>query len=154
VTFPTFTTRQFPGEQNQTLGIQGDFQFFGEEVGIEWAAGEKAAVDFDCGDLAFSVVHFEDDAFGTGRVVDVNFAEVDAAFAEEMLDAAAIAAPSRAVHGDFAHKNMSILAVRFELCARCQAPGCYMLQHTGLDAAASKQIPSWLARSNQRRTGD
>lgn len=83
--------------------VQRDIHFLREFVWIEGAAGEIAALDFNRGDLAATVVDSKDEILGFGILVDVDLAKRDAALAEELLDAAAVDAETGAVDGDFSH---------------------------------------------------
>jgi hypothetical protein len=75
------------------LFVQRDFQLFGEFVGVEWAQGEVTALDADHRDFALAVIDLQDDGFGGGVVINVDFAVSNAAVTQEMFSPAAIAAP-------------------------------------------------------------
>jgi hypothetical protein len=75
------------------LLVQRDFQFFGEFVGIEGAQGKVAAFDADHWNFALAVIDLQDDGFGSGIVINIDFAVSNAAITQKMFGPAAIAAP-------------------------------------------------------------
>src|SRR5208282_2122660 len=85
------------------LGIQGNAQFGGKLVSIERAARKVPAVHLERRHGAPPVVHLQDQIFGVGILFHVHFAEGNVALLQEQLCATAVAAPTRAVHDDFAH---------------------------------------------------
>src|SRR5258707_11234014 len=72
-------------------------------MGIEWAAGKISLANLDGGHFPASLVDLHDQVFGVGLLVNINFREVHAAVPKELFGAAAIDAPTRAVHCDFFH---------------------------------------------------
>ena len=73
---------------------------------VERAAGEKAAGYFEGGNFAAAIIYAQDDLFGAGRFVDIHFAKSDFAVAQEILHAAAIAAPAGTINCDnFIHRR-------------------------------------------------
>ena len=65
----------------------------GDLGGVERTAGEEAAVEFEGGDFAPSVVDPHDQIFGVGRFVDVNFIEGDVSLHQKAAGATAVVAP-------------------------------------------------------------
>src|SRR5579863_3297507 len=82
------------------LTVQWDVEFGGELDGVEGTAGEEAVADLQGGDFAAAVVDAEDEILGIGIVLNIHFANFDAAIFQERLGASAIGAPGSAVHDD------------------------------------------------------
>jgi hypothetical protein len=91
---------EFPGlfqagtKSNGGLLIQRDFQFLGDLMRIERAAGEKTSIDANRGHLAAAVVNAHYEFLGIGRLVNVHFLKCDLSLAKELFHAAAVAAPA------------------------------------------------------------
>ena len=130
------------------LRIQRDFQFFGEPMGIERAAGKKAACDFERGDFRRPLFTRRTNLFGAGRFVDIHFAKRDSAFAQEMLHAAAIAAPGGAVNCDQLHSlqvSPIVLIHSMRRKERGIQRGREMITVEG-EASCALLVGSWRAR--------
>lgn len=76
-------------------------------MGVERAACEVAAVDFNRGDFSSARIGAQDNFFGSRVLVDIDFAENDAALAKELFGAAAITAPEGSVDGYIGHFNLN-----------------------------------------------
>ena len=74
-------------------GFNGIFNSSDELVGIERAAGEITAFDFDGGDLPAAIIHAQNQLFGIRCFVNIHFAKVMTSLAQKLLGAAAITAP-------------------------------------------------------------
>jgi hypothetical protein len=62
-------------------------------MGIKWAAGKVSSFYLDCGNLAAAIIDTKNQFFGIRSFIDIYFAEGDAAFPKELLNAAAVATP-------------------------------------------------------------
>ncbi len=82
------------------LAIERDVEFGSEFAGVEGAAGKKAITDLQSGDFSPAVVDAKDQIFRVWIVFDIYFPDFDAAVFQKRFGAAAIGAPSGAVHDD------------------------------------------------------
>ena len=145
----TFNTEATENTERSLL-VQWDIQFGGELVGIKWAAGKKAVANLDRGDFSAAFVYLKDKVLGIDIFVDVHFDEFYAAILHELLGAAAIRAPTRAVHCDRVHNELmlapsgGIIPVLNELLAPEEAT-TLRLRGLYLEPAAIEDFPAFAA---------
>lgn len=84
-------------------GVQRDVELFRELMGIEGAAREVAAIDFNRWNLSAAGVGAQNNFFRSQMLVDVDFAKHHAALAKKLFRTAAITAPERSVDGYIGH---------------------------------------------------
>jgi hypothetical protein len=77
----------------EVLFLQKRSEVGRELGGVEGAGGEEAAVEFEGGDFAAAVVYLEDEFFGVGKFVNVNFFEGNVVLEEKAAGAAAVGTP-------------------------------------------------------------
>ena len=80
------------------LTVQWDVEFGGELASVEGTAAEKAVADLQGGNFAAAVIDAEYEVLGIGIVLNIDFADFDAAILEKRFGATAIWAPGGAVH--------------------------------------------------------
>src|SRR4029077_5927256 len=85
------------------LFVQGNIQFGGKQVGIKRAASKKTVANLDRGHFPAAFIYLEHEVLGIDILVDIYFDEIHSAIHQKFLGAAAIDAPTRAVHCDFFH---------------------------------------------------
>ncbi len=78
----------------RSLGIQWDFQFVSEPMGIKWAAGKVSSFYLDRRNFPPAIIDAKNQRFSFRSLVDIHFPKGNLALAEKLLHAAAIAAPS------------------------------------------------------------
>src|SRR5258708_39019569 len=90
----------------RTLLVERDIQFRGKLVRVEGAAGKIPLADSNGRHFPAALVYLQDECFRVGLLIDIHFREVDAAFLEEPLGAAAVHAPSGAINRYFVHTHL------------------------------------------------
>jgi hypothetical protein len=75
------------------LLIQRNVEFRRELVGVERTTGKIPFSDLDGWHFPEPFVHLQDEILGVGLFVDVHFREINSAFPEKLLSAAAIHTP-------------------------------------------------------------
>jgi hypothetical protein len=80
-----------------------EIEFGGQFDGVKRAARKKMLSFLDGGDLAAAVIDPENEVFGVGVFLNVDFAKGYSAILQEVLGAAAVRAPGGAVNYDGFH---------------------------------------------------
>jgi hypothetical protein len=88
------------------LFVQRDFQFIGEFLRAERAAGEIAAADFQCWYFSLAMVGEDYDFFAGFIFFNVHFLKCESALFQKRLDSPAVRAPASAVHRNFFHSAL------------------------------------------------
>src|SRR5579864_4546110 len=86
------------------LLFQGNIQFGGKLIRIERAASKKAVADLDRGHFSAAFIYLKHQLLSIDILIDIHFDEVHSAILQKLLGAAAIHAPTRAIHCDFFHR--------------------------------------------------
>ena len=89
--------------RNVAVRIERNLELLGKLFGIEWAAREITAVDFDGRHLAAAFIHAKDQFLGVDVFVHVDFFVSNAALVQELFRPPAIGAPARCVEANRFH---------------------------------------------------